>query len=350
MKNLSVKRQGTKRFSGIKRKRVQVSQKNLVKLGHLPGLDSMPLLIEPALDGVNLLTWAADNQQYVDDLLWQHHALLFRGFGINTVAAFEEFVSLTSQDRPLEYRDRSTPRTTKGTGTYTSTIHPADQRINLHNEGTYWLKWATKLYFCCTIPATQGGETPLANVSKVYERLDPTILQEFAKKKMMLARNYNDGFGLPWQEVYQTEDRDEVETYCRENLIEFEWKGGDRLRTKQIRPAIRKHPKTGELVWFNHAAFFHYTTLEPAVRDALLAEFGAEGLPYNTYYGDGSPIEADVVEQIRQAYEAEKVMFPWQVGDVLLLDNMSIAHAREPYSGDREILASMTEAYGGTED
>ena len=110
---------------------------------------------------------------------------------------------------------------------------------------------------------------------------------------------------------------------------------------------MRKHPKTGELVWFNHAAFFHYTTLEDSVSKALLAEFGEDGLPYNTYYGDGTPIEASVVEHIRQAYEQEKVMFLWQEGDILMLDNMSIAHAREPYVGDRLIATAMTDAFSG---
>lgn len=347
MKKLTTKKSSGKTLGGIKRKTVDVSQAALVKTGPLSAEQPLPLLIEPAVPGVDLLAWAADNRATIEGWLWQHHALLFRGFGLTRVEDFEQFVRTTSNEGPLEYRDRSTPRTTKGNRTYTSTIHPADQRINPHNEGTYWLKWAMKLYFCCVIAAEAGGETPLADVSRVYERLDPAIRETFEAKQFRLVRNYNDGFGLPWQEVYQTDSRAEVEAYCRANAIDFEWKEGDRLRTSQTRPAVRLHPKTGRPVWFNHAAFFHYTTLDLDVREALLGEFGIEGLPYNTTYGDGSPIEPAVVEQIRQAYEQEKTMFPWQVGDVLLLDNMTIAHAREPYRGDREILASMTEAYGG---
>lgn len=349
MRPLHVKKRPTKPLDGIKRKAVEMSQAARVKLGYFPSGSRIPLVIEPAVDGVNLLAWAVGHQAYIDDLLWQHNALLFRGFGVHTVEAFEAFVRLTSAGEPLDYRDRSTPRTTKGNRIYTSTIHPADQRINPHNEGTYWLRWALKLYFCCIKAADQGGETPLVDVRNVYRRLDPAIRARFQEKHMMLTRNYNDGFGLPWQDVYQTEDKAVVESYCREHAIAYEWKEGDRLRTHQIRPAIRRHPKTRELVWFNHVAFFHDTTLEPSLRESLLAEFAIDGLPYNTYYGDGSAIEADVVEHIRQAYAAEKVMFPWRKGDVLLLDNMSIAHAREPYVGDREIVVSMTEAYAGTE-
>ncbi len=86
----------------------------------------------------------------------------------------------------------------------------------------------------------------------------------------MLIRNYNDGFGLDWQEVYQTTNKNEVETYCNDHAIEFEWKSGDRLRTRSIRSAVQKHPFTDEMVWFNHAAFYHYTSLEPNMRETLL--------------------------------------------------------------------------------
>src|SRR6185295_14100684 len=95
------------------------------------------------------------------------------------------------------------------------------------------------------------------------------------------------------------------------------------------------HPNTGEEVWFNHAAFFHVSTLDPIVRDVLLETIGEENLPNNTYYGDGSPIESSVLEEIRAAYAQEIVAFPWQEGDILMLDNMLVAHGRSPYSGPR---------------
>jgi alpha-ketoglutarate-dependent taurine dioxygenase len=38
-------------------------------------------------------------------------------------------------------------------------------------------------------------------------------------------------------------------------------------------------------------------------------------------------------------------MFDWQQGDVLLQDNMSVAHAREPFSGERVVAVGMAEPY-----
>jgi alpha-ketoglutarate-dependent taurine dioxygenase len=110
-----------------------------------------------------------------------------------------------------------------------------------------------------------------------------------------------------------------------------------------VRPALGRHPQTGEMVWFNHATFFHVTTLEPEVRDVLMRTLGPEDLPTNTCYGDGSLIEPDVLDELREAYRQETVTFQWQEGDILLLDNMLVAHGRACYSGPRKILVGMSE-------
>ena len=327
----------------VRRRAVGAAEGDLVQTGPL-GERAIPLLIRPAVDGLDLATWAAGNRERVEALLLEHRALLFRGFGVRDVEAFDRFVAATSRGEKLEYKDRTTPREDRGTRVYTSTVHPPEERIELHNEGTYWVRWAAKLYFLCVRSSTTGGETPIADVRRVHDRIEPAVRERFAAKGLMLVRNFNQGFGLPWQDVFQTSDRAEVEAYCAANDIAFEWGEGDHLRTRQVRPAIRQHPVTGEPVWFNHGAFFHHTSLAPALRSALEGEYGIEGLPYNTCYGDGSPIEPEVAAHLREAYAAERVVFPWEDGDVMLLDNMSVAHAREPYTGDREVVVAMTDA------
>jgi hypothetical protein len=159
----------------------------------------------------------------------------------------------------------------------------------------------------------------------------------------MYVRNFGDGFGLSWQNAFQTTRRAVVEQYCRNNDIDFEWKANNRLRTRQVRRAVALHPRTRQESWFNHLTFFHVTTLEPVVRDSLLAEFGEEDLPNNTYYGDGTEIEDSVLAELREAYAAEAIMFPWQAGDVLMLDNMLTAHGRSPYVGPRKVAVGMAE-------
>ncbi|MEH2067464.1 MAG: TauD/TfdA family dioxygenase [Nostoc sp.] len=316
-------------------------KQGLIEVSQLPG-QTLPLVIKANVNKINLDAWAKNNQQWLETQLFKHGAILFRNFDIDTVIKFEQFTKIISGEL-LEYSERSSPRSQISGHVYTSTDYPANQSIFPHNEHSYCQTWPMKLFFCCITPAQQGGETPIADCRKVLQRIDPKIVERFISKNWMYVRNYNDGFGLAWQTVFQTTDKSKVEEYCRSNDIEFEWKDGKRLRTRQVRPVITRHPQTGEMVWFNHATFFHVSTLEPTMRDALLAEFKEEDLPNNTYYGDGSVIEPSVLDELRQTYLQETVALPWQQGDILMLDNMLTAHSRKPFSGARKILFAMTE-------
>lgn len=306
-----------------------------------------PAVVCPRTADLTAAAWAAAAQELVADWFARHRALLFRGFAISEIGAFQDLVEATSVGEPLEYKDRSTPRPKVGDGVYVSTVYPAERTIALHNEGTYWTRFPKKIYFGALQVAETGGETPIADVRRVLGHLPTAVRERFADSGVLYVRNYNDGLGLPWQEVFQTGSRAEVEAYCRSHDIDWEWKDGDRLRTRQRRPALRRHPETGEEIWFNHAAFFHVSSLEPELRRTLLADLGEEGLPYNTYYGDGSTIEEEVVESIRDAYRRETVVFPWHPGDVLLLDNLCFAHGRRPYQGERQVVVAMMEAVAG---
>ena len=82
---------------------------------------------------------------------------------------------------------------------------------------------------------------------------------------------------------------------------------------------------------------------------SLLELFGADELPRNAFYGNGRPLEEAALDEIRQACRDEQVAFPWERGDVLLLDNMAVAHGRTPYSGERKIRVGMTELVDGRE-
>jgi alpha-ketoglutarate-dependent taurine dioxygenase len=344
MKNIKAESPLIKGPTSARRKTFSVSPEKMVHLEHLPNNSSLPLVIIPAVEGIDLTAWSTANRELIDTLLLRHRAILFRDFNINTAAALDQVIKATSNGELLEYRDRSSPRHEVGDKIYTSTDYPAEQSIFLHNEGTYWMKWPQKIYFCCLVASTDGGQTPIADCRNIYQRIEPQIRERFTE--VMYVRNYNDGFGLTWETVFQTTDKAKVEDYCRRNLIEYQWKEGNRLRTRAVRPTVAKHPRTGEPVWFNHAAFFHVTTLETTIRETLLAEFEEEDLPFNTYYGDGSPIEDTILEVLRQAYQHEKVVFPWQEGDVLMLDNMTVAHGRMPYVGARKVLAGMAEPIG----
>ncbi|HSX86565.1 MAG TPA: TauD/TfdA family dioxygenase [Pseudomonas sp.] len=337
-------------LGGMRRKAIRLEQDALVRFTPLLPDQAFPLLCEPATAGVSLQAWAERQRELLESKLLEHGAILFRGFAVGSANEFDQCISALSGGA-LEYRFRASPRTqvNPGLNIYTSTDYPQDQRIFPHNEHSYSPVFPLKIFLWCDIAPEWRGETPIGDCRAITRAIDPAIRERFAEKGIMYVRNYGDGFGLPWQTVFQTEDRAQVEAYCASVGIRVEWKENNRLRTRQVGPALVRHPRSGETLWFNHATFFHVSTLPASVRDALQADFADDDLPQNTFYGDGSPIEPEVLEHLRAVYLQQMIEFPWQRGDVLLLDNMLAVHARNEYNGPRRILVSMAEALNSSD-
>jgi alpha-ketoglutarate-dependent taurine dioxygenase len=323
---------------------VRLSPAALVAAAPLVAARSLPLVVRPQAEGVILAQWAAHHREQVERWLREHGAVLFRGFGLSSAADFEPFARAVS-DELLEYQERAAPRLQISGRVYTSTEFPADQRIALHHEMSYSHNWPRKVIFFCEQPAAQGGRTPLSDDREVFRLIDPKIKERFMSRKVMYVRNYGTGVDLSWEDAFQTTDRAVVEDYCRKSRTAFEWREGNRLRTRYVRQAVATHPVTGETVWFNHAHMFHISSLPPEVQRSLLEVFPEDELPRNVLYGDGTPIETSCLEEIREVYRRSALTFPWEKGDVLLVDNFLASHGRESYVGPRKILVALADLY-----
>lgn len=330
----------TKKLRTVHRDAVTVSEQELIRTSCVQPGQTLPLLVEPNVDAVNLSLWARNNRDFLELNLSRYGGILFRGFDVETQDDFAQAVRSMSVEL-MHYMEGATPRVQLGENIYTSTEYPPNQSIELHNELSYVTTWPGRIWFFCITPSEQGGETPIADIRQVLKRINPEIVERFRQKSWMLVRNFGNDMSLPWQSVFRTEDSAAAEAYCRAAQVEVEWVDSQHLRTRQVRPPVAKHPRTGEMIWFNHICFWHVSALAPDVRESMLAFFKEEDLPYNTYYGDGSPIEASVIEELRDAYRQETVSFPWRKKDLLMLDNMLVAHGRSPFVGPRRILVAM---------
>lgn len=311
-----------------------------ITVSDLKPVSGLPLLLDVEMHGLNAGSWAEEYQHDIRCLLEANGAVLIRGLKVPGSAQFGRILTTLFGSELLEYTYRSTPRTELRGNIYTATEYPATEVIPQHNENAYSRHWPNRIGFMCILPSETGGETPIGDSRTIYNMLPPRVRGKLEEQGVKYVRNYST-LDLPWSVVFQTEDKAEVEAYCRENELKFEWLENNGLRTSQVNPATAIHPRTGEKLWFNQAHLFHASSLGEEMAATLISSLGEENLPRNSYYGDGSPIESETLKLIRDAYESTRIRFLWQRNDLILLDNMLFTHGREPFTGARKVLVGM---------
>lgn len=302
-------------------------------------LSGRNILLEAAAGSDDPCAWAEENKENVGRLLASEGIVLIRGVGIPGGEQFSGMLTSFFGQGPAHYVYRSTPRTEKHKNIYTASEYHPSETIPQHNENSYSRSWPLHIGFLCRQKAASGGNTPVSDSREAYLQIPREIREEFQRKKVMYVRNYSD-VDLPWTEVFQTESPEAVEKFCEEHAIEYEW-ASTGLRTWQVSQAVMEHPATGESLWFNQAHLFHVSSLGKEMQDDLVDLLGEENLPRNAYFGDGTPIDTEVLDVIRSVYDRTKFSFQWENGDILLLDNMLYTHGREPFTGAREVLVGM---------
>jgi len=298
-----------------------MEKKNIEKL---VGID---MLYNVEDKNISPLDWVNDNKDKVKPFLAENGALLIRGFNNVEENDFGTVLTELFGGELIDYEFRSTPRTKLKNKVYTASEYHHTEWIPQHNENAYSNVWPSRIGLLCKVKAEKMGNTPISDSRVAYNEIPAEIREEFERKNVMYVRNYSD-IDLPWEEVFNTDQKEKVESYCKSNNIKAEWTD-EGLRTTQINKASLVHPVTKDKLWFNQAHLFHVSNLDEELRESLVEILGEENLPRNTYYGDGTPIDVEVLDIIRNVYENTKVSFDWQENDLLLLDNMLYTHGRE---------------------
>lgn len=286
--------------------------------------------------------WAARHRDAVHAQVAVFGAVLLRGVGVRSAAEVADVTSALGI-QPMAEREGFALRTPYGGVAYSSSHWPADEAMCMHHELSYAAEVPGHLVFGCLTAPAKGGATKLADSEQVLRALPADLADPFVRDGWLLMRMYHE-VGVSWMDAFGTQDPAEVDAYCAVGGLEHEWLPDGRLRTRQRRAAVITHPVTGVPGWFNQIAFLNELTLDPVIRGYLIDVYGPSGLPFNTMYGDGTPVSGDTVDLINEVYSQATVGESWQDGDVLVVDNLRMAHSREPYEGAREVVVILGDA------
>jgi alpha-ketoglutarate-dependent taurine dioxygenase len=300
-------------------------------------------------DSDALIHWLIGNRKTLDELLHDVGVVLLRGFDIVTN---DQFASVCRAIRPKlrTYTGGDSPRTELIDKVYTSTEYPEQLEVLLHNELSYGGWFPSVVMFGCMIPPKTGGETPIADGRKILRNLDADVVHRFDKGGVTYLQYLWDeqstvGPGKSWQETYESDDRETVERHLQQYNLDFSWtKHG--LKTRATRPAIQIHPQTGVRCWHNQADQWHreLASVKDSVGTSQMLDThsaGVDSFGNHVCLGNGDDILLDDLRHISQVSKQCEVVFPWQTGDLMVIDNVLAMHGRKAFTGDRRVLVSM---------
>lgn len=332
---------GRRRLDRIQRRSVTTDPARLIQ-DAVWGNQHTHVAVFSATVEVHLDQWIGANLSRVESAMARYGAILFRGFKVDSMDAFSMAAGAMVTSLAADNGEHN--RSAVSDKVYTPVSYPADKKILWHNENSYNFEWPKRIFFSSQVTASEGGETPIADARALYRSLPSDLREPFERKGVMYVRGYGGGVGLHWKKVFGVESRADAEDYCRKHRMQWIWRDDDRLFTQAVRPAVIDHPDTGERCWITQAQHWHPRCLDKETRRSIEEIYSEDEFPRNCFYGDGAPIEDDVMDEICKNYERIEFSYPWQNRDLMAVDNILLAHARNPYRGERKLFVGMGDA------
>ncbi len=298
----------------------------------------------------------AKNRDALMQNLLQCGALLFRGFPVQSAHDFSRFIQTLKWGEFVNYIGGDSPRDKVEHGVYTSTEAPPSVHIPLHQELSFIKNFPRHIYFFCEIPPDAHGETIIADARRVYHAFSKDFRERFQQKgltyisryycrsKVMALLNRWQRSHKSWIEVFETEDKNEVEKKCVTNDFAWQWLKRNWIEIKQTRPALHIHPVTHESVWFNQAHLYDFNPRLLGFKRYIGAQifYRKKTRLHDILFGDQSFVPREDIYHILDVLNENTVAFPWMRGDVLVLDNILAMHGRAIFRGKRRILTALT--------
>jgi len=303
----------------------------------------------------------ASNRPEIDPILYEHGGLLVRG--CDQLLTAEDFEHVILQVTPAlrDYVGGTSPRIAVHGKIMTATYVPPDWSIPLHQEMAYTHTPPDRITFFCERPAASGGYSTVGDMRIALDKIDPGIRRKFDRHGLQLRRtlpsprtlHLKPGVQKAWPEVFGSDDPSVVESVVAANGWRVNWLNGDALQLWQdVLPAIKHHPVTGQAVWCNQAHFFSPACMMRwAQEDGRTSDYESIDMARASnpemldeiLFGNGERVPDNDALHVYQVLRALERPIALRRGDLLILDNLILAHGRTAFSGERSILVALAD-------
>lgn len=295
-----------------------------------------------------LAPWIAAHRAEIDAALWRDGYALFRGFAVGGVGGFEACAAAACDSLYKHYGDL--PLASASENVYFATPYPKHLEIQFHNEASHTHTWPSRQLFFCLEPAPEGGEWTLSDGRMVLEKMPAPMLAKFRELGLLYKRRFIRGLDVSWQQFFKVETLQALRDKLAVIDHHVEAPSEDDVTVSFRTQAVLEVQAPGAKVdaWFNQILLHHTDALPPEVAKMIGKHFKRDQFPRTVFFGDGTPISAEWVRAVDGVLHECSIRVPTRKDDVLVVNNLLMAHGRRPYTGNRQIRVALGDMKAAT--
>ncbi|QDL12379.1 hypothetical protein DP113_22505 [Brasilonema octagenarum UFV-E1] len=334
----------------------------------------LPLVIEPVKEKsfAVLKALLKESAQWFNKQLDTYGAILFRGFEVEGAEQFQKALELLNIEVESVYHFGSAHRVRITEKVFTSSEAPPDVIIAPHNELNMVPVRPGVLAFFCQVQPDLYGETPIINTEKLFYDLSPSLQHKIGNFPQQFVR-YVPNHLL--EMVFEDLSPEEITKLLQEQGFDFNWEEDGSISFECSYIPLFSHPRTSRLCFglsivdclvsrewyrnigqrysFKQRLYYNllpaklYKNIQQRATTTATVVDGSQKRTstLNAYFlnkdGQSTNMTEAEAKELGQAEWKNAVIFQWKQGDILVIDNLQVAHSRLNTKLKRKILTAF---------
>ncbi|MEH2238967.1 TauD/TfdA family dioxygenase [Nostoc sp.] len=237
--------------------------------------------------------------------------ILFRGFGV-TANQMKDFSEQFSDKHIIDFTKVSI-----NSDKFVNFVDGGMDGLIPHCENSCFPFRPDVIWFCCTVPAEQEGETLFWDGVRVWEELSQESKQLFLSKQLKFSYNnvpVDTLKGITGSDANTIDDIKRILDSL--DGVSYQFNDDQTVSVEYTCSSIVKNKYSHQNAFANHFWVYQKKT-EEAIFD------------------DGSRASDEVADEIEIIFDKLTEKIPWEAGDLVMMDNSRFLHGRRAFNDNR---------------
>jgi alpha-ketoglutarate-dependent taurine dioxygenase len=245
--------------------------------------------------------------------------ILFRGFGV-TPKQMKEFSEQFSGKHIIDFTKISI-----NSDKFVNFVDGGMDSLIPHSENSCFPFRPDVIWFCCTVPAKQEGETLFWDGVRVWEELSQESKQLFLSKQLKFSYNNIPVDRLKGFIGSNANTIDDIKGMLDSlDGVNYQFNDDKTVSVEYTCSSVVKNKYSHQNAFANHFWVYQKKTEE-------------------AIFEDGSRASDEVADEIETIFDKLTEKIPWEAGDLVMMDNSRFLHGRKAFKDNqRQVFTTLS--------